>query len=81
MHGKDTSLRGLNDSTVRAERKRQINVESKLEDGAERIVICSELLADYERIGDHMLNIAEALTDSQEIPPEVTDKTGVVQSA
>lgn len=71
----------LNDSTVRAERKRQINVESKLEDGAERIVICSELLADYERIGDHMLNIAEALTDSQEIPPEVTDKTGVVQSA
>ena len=66
----------LNDKTVRAERKRQIREEGKLEDGAERIVVCSEVLADYERIGDHMLNIAQALTDHQEVPPAV-DTTDV----
>lgn len=66
----------LNDKTVRAERKRQIAEEGKLEDGAERIVVCSEVLADYERIGDHMLNIAQALTDHQEVPPAV-DTTDV----
>ena len=38
-------------------------------------VIYSEMLTDFERLGDHMLNIAEAAAESNQIAFKVADNT------
>lgn len=62
------------DDTTEEFRKNQIDRMQEGHCNVEVSILYSEMLTDYERIGDHMLNIAEAYHEIKRLSPEATDK-------
>lgn len=63
------------DDMTREFRRNQMNRMVSNECSGEACVIYSEMLTDFERVGDHLLNIAEAITDGKLKSLHIDDDT------